>query len=97
MFGDQAIQANGVPYLDDFGRYIIIRQKKIYEAFCSTEERASHIYNGRASKLFRVDKFDHLVKERKDKAPNPNKQTLRDIRMQALEVDWNVEAAFKDA
>lgn len=45
IFGDQA-----PPHIDNFGRYIVLRQKRIYKVFGNVEGCINQIYVGSRAK-----------------------------------------------
>jgi hypothetical protein len=63
LFGNFSVE-----YLDSFGRYLILRQQRIYRVF-ATDRRAkigtedfSHIYKGRCKEYYEHSFFAHLEK-----------------------------------
>ena len=94
VFGDQAFTNPTMPYIDDFGRYIFLRQKRIYEAY-GKDAGLIHVYGEKAEKLFHINEFDHLVAkftgvERQiGKKPDPT--------LQAFDIDWDMEPIFRQA
>lgn len=104
VYGDNVMQSgqeDGLPYLDDFGRYIILRQKKIYGVFGNTKSRINHLYNPRTIKMFTDNVFDFVIKDRVVRAPsrpdsiNIHKgqqvkwNLISDVREQVFDVNWD--------
>lgn len=50
-----------MPYIDNFGRYIVLRQKAIFQSYGKMKDYIDLFHNIRSRKLYGHDYFDHLV------------------------------------
>ena len=47
--------------IDNFGRYIVIRQQRIYRQFGNVEGCINEIYNANYSKIYEHDYYDGIA------------------------------------